>query len=210
MIVEMDVGPAGREWMLESLQHGLTLSRFLLEREDLLQGSLVTLLPDDVTDDIRLNVRGDPFIDYRDASGELRPVGAYEHLAALVVHHLLAAPDNCVLAEDTIASSADPWITTYPPPTPLFFHGNEVYYYLDNRHASIELAEEALGGPSAAWSYIGVFTKKPLGLSTTGSSRELTTSHIRGAAEVASLIFVGTYDLASFLIWRTPADARVG
>src|SRR4030042_889051 len=48
VLVELKLGPAALQYIRERLAEGKTLARYLLEREDLASGSVITCLPPNV------------------------------------------------------------------------------------------------------------------------------------------------------------------
>ena len=212
VLVEFELGPAALQYMRERLAEGKTLAHYLLEREDLPSGSVITCLPQSVPVETLedfgegYKLKRDPatFRYHTEPDGSItrfEPVPNTDPwLVSVAQRFLRSASDRVCIFEHSSAAPGDPWLESSPMRA-LFFEG-EVYPFLSNKDAESEDMVLTTIRGAKSWLFYGAMTSLssasdlPFDRGTVG--REL----LETLARRAEKIVVGAYDHESYLIWQ--------
>lgn len=209
---EILLGPEAWVYFRQALADGKTLSHCVLERTDLRQGRLFTLLPPGAsTENLNDFMSGGKLlpsppdthvsVTFADGSpgGTLVPIpNANAELARHVEAFLKEGFDRLCILEDQMAEPGDP--AALHSPANVVVLGPELYYVLGNQDADVRVIEDALCHASSSIypPLVGVLTH---GLAHSKNRRETTTAELRSFAERAEEIVVGAYDGEGYVLW---------
>ena len=212
VLVEFELGAAALEYMRERLGYGKTLAHYLLEREDLAGGSVITCLPPNVPvetleDFNESKLERDPAT-FRYRTAPDGSVTRYEPvpntdpwLVSVTQQFLRGGPERLCIYENSPAAPGDPWLQSSDLQTLIF--DDEVYHFVSHKDAENEKRIlETMRGAASAWLFLGAMTSlsdaSDLPLDRGMVAREVLERFARGAEKIV----VGAYDGESYFIWQ--------
>ena len=216
-LTERHLGPEAITYIKDRLSHGLTLASFLLQRDDLDDGTVLTCLPETTSQEDALDfksggkLRPDPSeIRYRQEGTRgfrMEPVpNTGEWLASVLQELLETDPRSLCLFEDEVARPDDPSLSSSGAQALAF--QSEVYHVLSHNDAQNLERITATIRQATSWLTIGVISSLDTVSDLVGDARTVDLGTLRSVADRASQIVVGAYDFESFLVWSEPEASR--
>jgi len=211
VLVEFELGPAALQYIRERLAEGKTLARYLLEREDLASGSVITCLPPNVPvetleDFNESKLERDPAT-FRYRTGSDGSVTRYEPvpntdpwLASVVQGFLRGGSDRVCILENSSALPGDPWLQSCHLPILIF--DDEVYHFVSHKDAENQERILETIRTARSWLFYGVMTLLPKIDAPSLEAGTIDGEFLQACAQKAERVVVGAYDGESHLIWR--------
>jgi hypothetical protein len=195
-------------YLKKCLSHGKTIAKLLLERDDLDDGAIRSLLPKSVSREAVLDFESGGKLprtntvrvpDKPSLRIELK-ANSDPALAAEILKFLRNDAENLCLFEDALAAAGDPFLKSLD--SRLWFYGDEVYHLITSTDSVTEKILQAIR-PARSWLTIGVLTDGPP-RNQYGDRGNLSFLDLNLLAQQAEKIIVGAYDGESYLIWSKP------
>ena len=206
--------PSAIEYIADYLKHASPLVRFVLDNNDLEQGTVFTYLPHclDVTVE-RLHqfdqsLQPSPVLSDEtlrlDAAGNrvhVVPVETLDHLVVPYIQdHLKADAEHLCIFEAGTRLSEDSGFG-YVGEARVMEHGDDGYLVLTAKDASRSEHIRHTMQMTPAWQAVGILTSIREGMQLPHDKREFTTMELKQIASAATAIIVGAYDSESYLVW---------
>jgi len=212
VLVELELGPAALEYIRERLGHGKTLARYLLEREDLASGSVITCLPPNVPVET-LEDFGEGYKLKRDPATfryRTEPDGSITRwepvpntdpwLVSVVQQFLRSGSGRVCILENSSALPSDPWLQSCHLPILIF--DDEVYHFVSHKDAENEERVLETIRTARSWLFYGVMTLLPKSDAPSLEAGTIDGEFLQACAQKAERVVVGAYDGESHLIWH--------
>jgi len=219
VLVELKLGPAALQYIRERLAEGKTLAHYLLEREDLPSGSVITCLPpnlpvetlEDFNEGDKLERDPATFRYRTEPDGSItrwEPVPNTDPwLASVVQEFLRGGPERLCIFENSPAAPGDPWLQSSDLQTLTF--DDEVYHFVSDRDAGKKKRIlETIRGARSAWLLYGVMTFLSSAPDLSLEKGSIEQKALEALAQGAEKIIVGAYDGESCLIWQSSQASR--
>jgi hypothetical protein len=199
------------EYIIECLEHGHTLARFLLETQDLLSGTVFTFADQNINPGQLMDFKRGGIVP---ANGVRRYISANDgsrylmvaksntvnELTSVTRDYLRAHPSNICIFEDPLASSSDPLDFSFE--IDCLIYNEEVYYSLERSDSENDKVLNTINEANSSL-LIGVMTKSPeFFVQPSNNKKNITVSNLESFAAKAEIIVVGAYDGEGFLIWN--------
>ncbi|HEX9930047.1 MAG TPA: hypothetical protein VGB02_16055 [Pyrinomonadaceae bacterium] len=210
MYKKIEFGVEAVNYIRECLSNGGTLSKFLLQNQNLNYGSVATYLPSTISNefakDFETGGKLPPFMDspqFLDASDKklaLVPKPNIDHLLVKeITDHLKERKENICLFEDAWANPKDHFLITSD--VEFSTYNDEVFYILNGENVSSKEILKTIRY-ARSWLFLGFLTSKSKTIVSDESIKFLTIDELELLAEKTTKVIVGAYDGEGFLIWN--------
>ena len=195
------LGSQATQYIRECLAQGKTLSKHILQLQDLEDGKVDTFVPDGVPTENVLNFREgihpfEPPTPPKDGSALWIPKLTMDDLLADEMYdYVRRSKDRLCVLEDELASPRDEYLKLVK--TRFLSHGDEVYHLVchgDDRSRVEETISQASG-----WLFVGVLSVMPKTLRPKAAA--LTDQDLAEVARASRSVLVGAYDGEGYLVW---------
>jgi hypothetical protein len=213
--IEMELGHAGVEYVMERLSLGKQLSRRVLARvAGARPTGAYTFLPPGTSPEAALQFEyggklppvpvpgGEEYRRLPDGSLArfVRVPNTDDALVGRIEAHLASDVFNICLFEDAVGSRSDPATERLRSPT--WFEGEDVYHAVPSGSAELDIYRAIRSAKS--WLTAGFLTSIPSGLVIEGHRATLSAEHVRHMANHTKKVIVGAYDGEGYVFCPIP------